>query len=105
MKKEKVSLEHTLQRVVIITHLTLKYYPLKTCRTFGLIQIMRPISSHQQLREKPLVICNDQKAVLMTGLKQSGYSLPLAKLVERCRKDSMTGRQVSTKCGAEISVW
>lgn len=98
MKKEKVSLERTLQRVVIITHLMLNYRPLKTCRTFGLIQIMRPISSHQQLKEKPLVICNDQKAVLMTGLKQSGYSAT----GKTC---TAVQKRLSTKRGAEMSVW
>lgn len=44
-EKEKVPLEHTLQQVVIITHLLFNYH-LKTCRTFGLIQGMSSASSH-----------------------------------------------------------
>lgn len=52
VKKEKVSLEHTLQQVVIITHLMSNYHLLKTCRTFGLIQIMSPISSHHAASQR-----------------------------------------------------
>lgn len=53
---------------------------------------MRPISSHQHLKEKALIIRDYQKAVLMTVLKQSEYSLPLAILLY-CRKDIMNERK------------
>lgn len=60
-EKKRKSPSSALQQVVIITHLMFNQRPLKTCRTFGLMHIMRPISSHQHLKEKALVICNDQK--------------------------------------------
>lgn len=64
---------------------------------------MRPISSHQHLKEKALIIRDYQKAVLMTVLKQSEYSLPLAILLY-CRKNITNERQLNSKCCMEICI-